>query len=91
MIKYIIVGKKWFDKVNGNTYHSARVYDLEKKVVAVASFRYGYGDQFVQSAFEAMKERGIITTDKLNFDEYIAFSDSNCKNSDVKWFGKNNI
>ena len=72
MIKYIIVGKKWFDKVNGNTYHSARVYDLEMKCVAVASYEYGYGEQYVYSAFNAMKKDGIISTDKLEYGEYFA-------------------
>lgn len=33
----------WFDKRNGNSYFSARVYDLKMKLLFVCPFQYGYG------------------------------------------------
>jgi hypothetical protein len=43
-IKYIAETKEYFDK-NGNSYWSSRVEDIEKDVVYVFPFQYGYGDQ----------------------------------------------
>lgn len=88
MIKFIIVGKKWFDKVNGNTYHSARVYDLTGHVVAAAPYEYGYGDQYIYSAFNALKARGVIDCLTLGHDEYFSTCHEDCKKKDVKYFGE---
>jgi hypothetical protein len=40
-----IVGKRWFDKVNGNTYHSVRCY-VDGVLVCAVPWQYGYGDQY---------------------------------------------
>lgn len=88
MIKFIIVGKKWFDKVNGNTYHSARVYDLDRHIVAAAPLEYGYGDQYIYSAFNAMKKAGIIDQLTLGHDEYFSTCHEDCKKKDVKYWGE---
>lgn len=44
----MITGRRWFDKVNGNTYHSATLYvnGLEE---GNDSFSYGYGDHYLQT------------------------------------------
>lgn len=47
-----IEGRRWRDKINGNTYHSARVY-VDGALVAAAPFQYGYGDQYVWTGWEA--------------------------------------
>ena len=59
-----IEGRKWFDKVNGNTYHSARVY-VDGVLVATCPFQYGYGDQYVWSGWEA-----VIKTLNLDVKQY---------------------
>lgn len=87
-IKWIIVGKKWFDKVNGNTYHAARVYDLERHIVAAAPYEYGYGDQYIYSAFNAMKRAGVIDCLTLEHWEYMAICHENCKKIDLKYWGE---
>ena len=46
MIKYVIHAKKWFDKVNGNTYHSVRVLDTVRQLQLKVPFQYGYGDHY---------------------------------------------
>ena len=60
----IIIGRKWFDKVNGNTYHSASVNvlftDGSDKDFTVP-FQYGYGDQYQYSAWKALKKANFVS------------------------------
>jgi hypothetical protein len=56
-ISISIQAKKWFDSVNGNTYHSAEVSVLEPGAdswidIGRADFTYGYGEQYRQTARE---------------------------------------
>ena len=43
--KYIAVTKEWFDKVNGNSYFSVQIEDVEKDLTYKLPFQYGYGSQ----------------------------------------------
>jgi hypothetical protein len=58
--KYTVTAVRWFDKINGNTYHSARVFDNETGNMIYCPFRYGYGDCYRQTALDAMAERGWL-------------------------------
>ena len=49
-----IIAKEWFDKANGNSYFSARAFIND--AVVVLPFQYGYGDQYRQTALEAMEK-----------------------------------
>ena len=49
-IKFTCIAKKWFDKVNGNTYHSVRVTRHKDGAVVVGQFQYGYGEHYKQTA-----------------------------------------
>jgi hypothetical protein len=50
-----IIGRRWFDKINGNTYHSVEIWQGGKMLVRVP-FAYGYGNQYQQTALiEAVK------------------------------------
>ena len=53
-IKYIVNAVKWWDKVNGNTYHSVRVTRCEDGKQLVGPMQYGYGDHYRQTALEIM-------------------------------------
>jgi hypothetical protein len=56
-IKFICNAVKWFDKVNGNTYHSVRITRCKDGKVIVglyAPYEYGYGDQYRYTALAAM-------------------------------------
>ena len=56
-IKFICNAVKWFDKVNGNTYHSVRITRCSNGETIVglhAPYEYGYGDQYRYTALEAM-------------------------------------
>jgi len=55
----LIVGRRWFDKINGNTYHSSQSFidgDLKDQV----NFEYGYDDQYKYSAFERLEKKNLI-------------------------------
>ena len=39
--QYIIKINHWFDKINGNPYFSARIYDITMKLLKVVPFQYG--------------------------------------------------
>lgn len=52
-------GKTWFDKVNGNSYFSARI-EINGEEVARLPFQYGYGDQYLYEARKVLTEKGLI-------------------------------
>jgi len=58
--KFTVIAKKWFDKVNGNTYHSVRCIRHKDGKVIAAPFQYGYGDSYRQTAIQAMIEAKFI-------------------------------
>lgn len=55
-IKFTVIVKKWFDKVNGNTYHSVRCVQCKDGALIVGQFQYGYGKHYKQTALQAMAE-----------------------------------
>ncbi|KKL62234.1 hypothetical protein LCGC14_2187200 [marine sediment metagenome] len=59
-IKFTAHAVKWFDKVNGNTYHSVRITRTRDGKQIVCQYQYGYGDQYRQTALEAMAENKWI-------------------------------
>lgn len=59
-IKFTVIGKKWFDRINGNTYHSVRCIRHKDNAVIVGPFQYGYGDHFRQTALEEMAAAGWL-------------------------------
>ena len=59
-IKYIVNAVKWWDKVNGNTYHSVRVTRCEDGKQLVGEMQYGYGDHYCQTALEIMNQAGWL-------------------------------
>lgn len=58
VIKFTVIAVKWFDKVNGNTYHSVRCIRCRDSAVVVGSYRYGYGEHYKQTALAAMYNAG---------------------------------
>jgi len=43
-----VIGRRWFERTNGNTYHSA-VLLVNGEHIGKESFTYGYGDQYIQT------------------------------------------
>ena len=50
-----IEGRRWFQRGPGNTYHSVRIW-ADGKQVAYLPFAYGYGDGFLQTAVEWLRQ-----------------------------------
>ena len=54
-----IEGREWFDKTYGNTYFSARLW-VDGGQVAILTFQYGYGDQYLYEAQKKLLELGYL-------------------------------
>jgi len=57
-----IEGRRWFERLNGNTYHSVRIYK-DGECIAFLPYQYGYGDQYVWTACEWLAANGHIPED----------------------------
>jgi hypothetical protein len=60
MIKTIhIHGARYYDKASDNTYHSCKVF-VNNRLVLTCAFEYGYGDQYIETAAQALHKNGVI-------------------------------
>ena len=57
-IKFTVIARRWFDGINGNTYHSVRCIRHKDGAVIAAGFTYGYGEHYKQTALENMYNAG---------------------------------
>ena len=101
--KFIAHIKRWFDKYNGNSYFSVRIFDMNDKLISVnfdlnTNIIYGYGShpefetiKFLKNTYPRCYEN--IDLEKLhNHDirKMIYFNDdTGCKKSEVKEWGTN--
>jgi len=51
----VINGKRWFERTNGNTYHSVYV-SVNDDFEDSDAFSYGYGNQYEQTAYELLSK-----------------------------------
>ena len=58
-------GRRWFDKVNGNSYFSVNV-KIGKHAINIP-FQYGYGSQWESETNHILNKIGITTRQKINF------------------------
>lgn len=64
----IIRGKSWFDRVNGNSYCSARVtinFGMPDEQTFSVPFQYGYGSYYEQASFEEIERITNLTSWEL--------------------------
>ena len=54
-----IIGRRWFQKSAGNTYHTAEVW-IDGEMVYHSPRQYGYGSQFLQTAISWLYSSGTI-------------------------------
>lgn len=59
-IKFTCNAVRWFDKINGNTYHSVRVTRNKDNNVLVHTLTYGYEEHYKQTALEIMLDNNWI-------------------------------
>ena len=57
--------REWFDKINGNSYFSARLW-VDGGQVAILPFQYGYGEQFIYEAQKKLLELGYLPQEGKN-------------------------
>ena len=57
-----IEGREWLDKVNGNSYFSARIW-VDGDIVAALPFQYGYGDMYSFESIRKLVELGYVSFD----------------------------
>jgi hypothetical protein len=79
-----IIGRRWFEKTNGNTYHSCEVY-INGKLIGREPYAYGYDNQFQQTAFEILQENNLAPNFdrhtqsgfQLDYSEFLNFKNNN--------------
>lgn len=54
-----VVGRRWFNRQVGNTYHTAEIF-VDGKPLAKTGRYYGYSNQYEYTAFEYLKASGFI-------------------------------
>ncbi len=63
-----VQAKEWFDKINGNSYFSARVtlnYGMKGEVEFKLPMQYGYGDHYQYVVLGELIGRGWLKSDEL--------------------------
>ena len=94
-----IQGKHWFDKVNGNSYFSARVtinYGMEGARTYYVPFEYGYGEQYIYASLSKLADWGLIDRDNVQQGHWglkergviVRYSIMDAKKAEVKAWGK---
>jgi hypothetical protein len=58
-----VVGRRWFQRTYGNTYHVADIY-VNDKLVHTTPMEYGYGDQFQWTAAQWLEDNGYIKRER---------------------------
>jgi len=72
MINYIVNAFKWFDKINGNTYHAVNITDVKtNKIIFSSGLTYGYGEQYIYTALEGLIELGLFKKEDIHNHELI--------------------
>lgn len=52
---FYVIGAKWFDKLNGNTYCNAKIIDSEGNRF-YSGYTYGYGNYYLHHAENYIKD-----------------------------------
>ena len=66
----IIDARRWFDRINANTYHSVTVtvkHARKEDLVLRRDYEYGYGEQYLQTAHELLSEAGYFGPEYWDF------------------------
>jgi glutamate formiminotransferase len=68
--KYVINGVKWFDRINGNTYHTVSIIDVDSnETIYNSDITYGYDDAWRQTAYTwLVKNNKAEEKDRFNHD-----------------------
>jgi len=75
---------RWFDSLNGNTYHSVRIVRHCNGQQIAQGETYGYGRHFEQTALKLMLERKWISNVAYNKGNVYSYEREN--NYPINWF-----
>lgn len=64
-ILFVVIAKRWRDKMNGNTYHSVRIVRTSDGAVITSPYQYGYGDHYRQTALTRLKQAEWISAENI--------------------------
>lgn len=78
----IVSGRRWFERTNGNTYHTAqiRIVNDDGETCINTEREYGYGKQWYWTAMQAIRKHlaqashrfpGVETVDATKMPEYL--------------------
>lgn len=59
MHSLIILGKRWFNKKKGSTYHSVTIY-VDNKFLAKIPYAYGYGRHYEKTARDCLQSLNCL-------------------------------
>lgn len=59
-IKFIARAARWFDRINGNTYHSVQITCVKDDKTICCPMQCGYGDSYQQTALRAMAKAKFL-------------------------------
>lgn len=62
--RFIVLGCKWFDRVNGNTYHNAKILDTKTNNIYYVGYSYGYGSAYYYDALAYIKDNFKLNDEK---------------------------
>lgn len=91
-----VYAREWFDKINGNSYFSAKMY-LDDELISTMPFQYdyGYGSHFQDIALDELKKLGKFEINggalwsfcDNNRIKLVASKDENCLKRNVVAYG----
>ena len=55
----VIIGRRWFDKANGNTYFSAVTY-VNGELVNTIEHEYGYDEMYIQESYRFLLDNKYL-------------------------------
>ena len=54
-----LIGRRWFQKTHGNTYHTVEVH-IDDELIGHSPVTYGYGNQYEDTGMEMVFESGKV-------------------------------
>lgn len=83
----VLIGRRWFDKKYGNTYHDVEIiiHNNEGQVIHHrTNYTYGYGDAYISTAAEYLVENNILHIPR-HINGGLQPLWQYCKNNDIKY------
>lgn len=63
MKSLVVIGRRWFDRAAGNTYHTSQVI-VDGVTIEKTERAYGYGDHYIQTAAEVLERHGLVKRER---------------------------